>query len=1395
MAPQCQALNLSDESPCAEAAHSYASGLFCRFHARQAYGLYKGYKRRNAELDALVANPHPYLRKKKETLAQVDFRDVNDENTLKELHTHLFYRHALLDRVIRARKLHHSRFHDLDLDYGHQHYLDHLSGQKASVIRALERLERRTAEVLYSQHKWFNWVRHLEDEEEKQRDAEKKKVKQEAALFKRHWKEVERRMRELRKKEEEKRQQEFLDQAWQERQKLDEEDDSDNSEWDPIEDVVEDERGSYIDLIKHFLWQETDKDDATKEKATKEKAAKDDAEDQRQPLAEVDTNTTSAAPKSKNAKKKARKKAKAAGTKAGEDKGEVQQRPGNVHIESAVEMRQRLKEGEKLQHGNGWTAVGTIAHPTVDGNIAPCSDREIDSLLGQVAEIKHLLFCRLLLSHAALLPVALRANTIDQFLADSEVNNSDLRDLCLKMEQPGLQEVRDACADLGRGEEDDDDDDDDEYHAPEPQGNLGLQPIVTSGIPRHFQTDREKNLIKSRKNLMKEDGNSTLVDFGDIDDAGQYKVRKIRVKVCGKWIYNYPSDKAMTRRGWLQFSIIAKQCSLHDAIHLCKSWDEFFELSTLAIHRYFPAGEWGNWGDNQFTQQLMLLGFFTYFKFDIAPQMTGHFQTGRHAQGIRRQHAAREARNFMCGSMKRNDPVARRFIQYLALMANRVVIMARDAQTGRVLVQPPRSQLWLVREKSGIGRASRSEWKNVKEVSPEFFDEINKFRSWNIGFKDYFDICIWDTEPGYHFAAFYEMVQATLVKAHRCKTANDFYLPLKPILSTIRRDPDTDRVRDLFPEEAEAGGLSMWDGFEDGTNRNVVFSVDMDGGAQTVHRDQLTGELPDICRYTEADRLEDEVLFPWEHRTSDFSKLVIEFEGDDDEGEGDGDEDEDEEYYGGRPALAGQGNWMEIFENQGPDMDRFINDTGPDEMEFDFDDGDSDDYDEETSPDPAIVKRLEDSAVALVEGVESLEVSHPNARRLIDPGYDPSLSSAFKAAALRPTPQNLLMSREWDTWMDKEKAFAFKDGWHRADLTPNAEALWEEAQDLFDEFDDWVRGDCIDIAIEHAIKAFQMLTWLEVTPDCNRRIIIDMRRAINMTTLFFDSSKRDKFFEDEFMREAYKDSMILNQTARALGLPQDVRSSISNAKRPKEQWAPVDACTRRLPRIEPPFKHFPADWDLTIRPSLAYLYRGGVICPRYEEDAAAYTVALTEPGRDSPDLFIDYRRLMEDDFRVSLADPDQIDPLLTTARTFASTHGKDSCFSVLKIWSASHFYPLMVGLETRAGLSFFDTACRCWEWKFVPKDMPYSERSMHKALSLRFAPYLARKPQLARNMVVRCDRVLVMGKDRKECERLTMAAVWMITTRPWRLEVDPWKSWFGVGLDLLEGLDEKWWTC
>ena len=135
------------------------------------------------------------------------------------------------------------------MDYGHQNYLDILSSRRSIVVRALERLERRVGEVLYKKQKWFKWVRQCQDDEETARENEKKKVKKEAALFKRHMREVQARMRELRAKEDLKRQEAYLDEAYNGRLSEEEQE----AEWDPIEDVIEDERGNFVDLIKHIL--------------------------------------------------------------------------------------------------------------------------------------------------------------------------------------------------------------------------------------------------------------------------------------------------------------------------------------------------------------------------------------------------------------------------------------------------------------------------------------------------------------------------------------------------------------------------------------------------------------------------------------------------------------------------------------------------------------------------------------------------------------------------------------------------------------------------------------------------------------------------------------------------------------------------------------------------------------------------------------------------------------------------------------------------------------------------------------------------------------------------------------------------------------------------------------
>jgi hypothetical protein len=42
-----------------------------------------------------------------------------------------------------------------------------LQSQKGTVVRALERLERRTAEVIYGEQKWYNRVGECQDDEER----------------------------------------------------------------------------------------------------------------------------------------------------------------------------------------------------------------------------------------------------------------------------------------------------------------------------------------------------------------------------------------------------------------------------------------------------------------------------------------------------------------------------------------------------------------------------------------------------------------------------------------------------------------------------------------------------------------------------------------------------------------------------------------------------------------------------------------------------------------------------------------------------------------------------------------------------------------------------------------------------------------------------------------------------------------------------------------------------------------------------------------------------------------------------------------------------------------------------------------------------------------------------
>jgi hypothetical protein len=670
----------------------------------------------------LSENLPAYFSTKKIPIAAHDFADVEDEATLRSIHNYVFKKHNLLDRVIRARKLHHSHFFAIDNDYGHEKYLDRLQNERYVMAKVLGKLGRQAAALMHQQKQWYDWVKKAQEEEEKHGETESKKVKLESLLFRRHQKEIVRHQRETRLKEDKKREEEFLEQVHA--QRLSDMSEEEQDEWDPIQDVYGYEKDNYIDLIKFFLML-ADDEHLGEDKIMPE-------------LVEGENPQASTSPDkalSKSAKKRARKanaevkKMEDPTFQTAEGRG-----PNVIEMETKNQMGERLRNSVRFERSTGWYLAGK--GPLGFNATTPViPDDEIERLLDEVAEIKNFLFCRLVLSQTTLLRAALEADSIEDFLNRSEVTREHLRDLCLKLERPGLQDVRDACADFVRerdGVEDEEDsnprdhdnDDEKKEKVRKPKGNMLIR-SRPGGVPDKYLTKREKAAKKAKKQPPKaydpEDGG--VLDFGKTNDESEYSRNRTRIKICGRYMYNYPSEKALNRGGWYHFSIIAKDSDLFDAIELCRNWNEFYELNILCLYHYFPAPKWTRFSGDLPRQQLLQLGFIPYFHGDKADKVTHHFQTGSRGMA-RRSHAVVEMRNFICGHIKRDDPTSRRFIQYLSNETWEIRALVRDRKTGRILIQPPKEELWLLREKSGWGRATRNEFDVIGEIGPAFFEQM-----------------------------------------------------------------------------------------------------------------------------------------------------------------------------------------------------------------------------------------------------------------------------------------------------------------------------------------------------------------------------------------------------------------------------------------------------------------------------------------------------------------------------------------------------------------------------------------------------------------------------------------------------------------------------------------------
>lgn len=201
------------------------------------------------------------------------------------------------------------------------------------------------------------------------------------------------------------------------------------------------------------------------------------------------------------------------------------------------------------------------------------------------------------------------------------------------------------------------------------------------------------------------------------------------------------------------------------------------------------------------------------------------------------------------------------------------------------------------------------------------------------------------------------------------------------------------------------------------------------------------------------------------------------------------------------------------------------------------------------------------------------------------------------------------------------------------------------------------------------------------------------------------------------------------------------------------------------------------------------VYKSGVIRNRPNAYYAGQAIAAKELHRDSWDLFTDWRSIIPSiTLPSTMQDPFSIQPFITTARNFFSKN-PNARFAILRLWSAPHFYPLMIGFDNQDGTSFRDLTGRTFVWMFVPKDMPNSEWSMHHIARQRIQPF---EKLFGDKVVVKRNAFLVMGKDEEELKKLAMATTYAIQRKPWRWEVDLWKSFVNVDLGFLEGLKSEW---
>lgn len=661
----------------------------------------------------------------------------------------------------------------------------------------------------------MDWVKELEAEDDAKQEAEKKKVRAEAKLYKEYLERVEE-----------------IKAAEQERIRAEVEQEE---VWDPIEDVVRDQRVGYVALVRALL--EKRPEGVEEEKEAVERAREVDkkgriVEDMK--LKGLVNYT------------------KRFGLDAGKRKRmdfrpvtRVMDENGNYEG-GAVGLLGKKGEEDELYEGT-LDAINDLFNLERGAAGYLLNEREatLTKMEEESRDVKELLLLRLIAQKPHLLRVALNKQSVDEFLKDEEVKNTDLRDLALALANPTLKQLRNACADywverelfeedeestFDSDEEDDDtasvnteesddmpalqDVDDDTPEQPKPPKEKKAEPVQTDaeleaileqavGGLTFADVANETNPEAAPETAAAADNGNTNADgsengedvggdadsaFGGSDggdsamsgDSGFGGETSNSVTICNTRIYNYAGStkEPLPRKGWFQF-VLMTGCTPDQARSLCMTFKELKELELLMATNYFH-GLPGLWSEPDPDG----VGIGAFRRTGIVPyewnNSVGEMVLGKKAMGKK----GLESRGIFCAYLDRNEQAARRFVKWAESYRSEMLIYAIDGVNGSVISQPPKEECWLLRTPAEAtnraGRRAREKNPNVVDgynilarMDEDFVKALHKARRWQPECKDYIEVIIWDQFSNFErpFEFFFNRLMTVTNKAFKHKDA------------------------------------------------------------------------------------------------------------------------------------------------------------------------------------------------------------------------------------------------------------------------------------------------------------------------------------------------------------------------------------------------------------------------------------------------------------------------------------------------------------------------------------------------------------------------------------------------------------------------------------------------